>query len=248
MKVRRQLAARYLSGSGIEIGALHMPLPLPSGASARYVDRAPVVTQRAWFPELSLLALAPVDIVDDAATLATIADETQDFVVANHVIEHMQDPVATIRQWLRVLPPGGILYFAVPDKRHTFDRARPVTSLEHVLRDFSDGPEQSFDEHIAEVARTVAGLSAEGIPRRIAEARSSNESPHFHVWTDGAFRELLEHCRTVLGFPISIEEITPVGNEFIVVLRKTSGKAPLLSAVLPRAATNPGGSAPAASQ
>jgi hypothetical protein len=35
---REELAIRYLSGDGIEIGALHRPLWTPPGARVRYVD------------------------------------------------------------------------------------------------------------------------------------------------------------------------------------------------------------------
>ncbi len=39
---REGLARKFLSGSGIEIGALQRPLPVPRGCQVRYVDRIPV--------------------------------------------------------------------------------------------------------------------------------------------------------------------------------------------------------------
>ena len=237
VRVRRELAAQYLSGAGIEIGALHMPLPLPASAQVRYLDRAPVAEQRRWFPELSLLPVVPVDLLDDAEMLRAVNDESQDFLIANHVIEHMQDPISTLWHWLRVLRSGGIVYFAVPDKRFTFDKARPLTSLGHLLCDFSAGPAGSFDEHVTEIARLVERVPEEDIPQRVKAAHDAKESPHFHVWTAESFREVLEHCHAVLCFPFSIEEIRSVDNEFIVVLRKGMLSQPGASATSRSVAT-----------
>ena len=36
---RSVIAKRFLKGEGIEIGALHHPLKLPTNASVKYVDR-----------------------------------------------------------------------------------------------------------------------------------------------------------------------------------------------------------------
>ena len=60
-------------------------------------------------------------------SLATIPDGSQDFVIADHFIEHCQDPISALTIHFRVLKTGGILYMAVPDKRFTFDKDRPVT-------------------------------------------------------------------------------------------------------------------------
>ena len=80
---------------------------------------------------------------------------SQDFIIANHFIEHTEDPIGTIKRFLTVLRPQGILYMAVPDKRFTFDLERPLTSLEHLLRDHTEGPEWSRESHFREWAQFV---------------------------------------------------------------------------------------------
>ena len=139
--LRRQIAWRYLSGNGIEIGALHSPLIVPPNAQVLYVDRMTVADLRNIYPELAAYNLVDVDIIDDGETLSSIADNSYDFVIANHMIEHCQNPIGTIEQHLRVLKSNGILYMAVPDKRYTFDRDRHVTFLEHLLQDYTEGTE-----------------------------------------------------------------------------------------------------------
>ena len=70
--VRAKLAAEFLRGGGIEIGALHLPMVLPTGVSVRYVDRMTLPELRAHYPELEGCDLAPVDVVDDGELLSTI--------------------------------------------------------------------------------------------------------------------------------------------------------------------------------
>ena len=96
-----------------------------------------------------------VDIVDDGERLETIGDLTQDFVIANHFIEHSQNPIGAIENMLRVLKHGGILYLAVPDKRYTFDIDRPVTTIEHLLQDYEQGPQWSKRQHFEEWSRFI---------------------------------------------------------------------------------------------
>ena len=80
-------------GSGLEIGALQMPLRLPAGASVRYVDRFDVEELRSHYPELDDFELVAPDVIDDGEVLGTIPDESADFLIANHMIEHCEDPI-----------------------------------------------------------------------------------------------------------------------------------------------------------
>jgi ubiquinone/menaquinone biosynthesis C-methylase UbiE len=46
-----------------------------------------------------------------------VADQSVDVVLAQHVIEHLEDPVRACREWLRVLRPGGDLLVLTPNGR-----------------------------------------------------------------------------------------------------------------------------------
>jgi len=83
---REVIAKTYIRGDGIEIGALHYPTKVSRRARVRYVDRMSVPDLRKHYPELNLLKLVHVDIVDDGERLETIGDLTQDFVIANHLL------------------------------------------------------------------------------------------------------------------------------------------------------------------
>ena len=143
LDARREFAERFLAGEGLEIGALHLPLETPPGAHVRYVDRMSVEELRAEYAELAEWDLTPVDVIDNGELLSTIPEASQDFIVANHFLEHCEDPIRTIETHLGKLRPGGVLFYAVPDKRYTFDCRRPLTPLDHMVADHEQGPERS---------------------------------------------------------------------------------------------------------
>ena len=218
---RKHIADTYLSGDGIEVGALHSPLVVPEKARVSYVDRLSVTDLRKQYPELANSPLVEVDIIDDGEFLLSIADSSQDFVIANHMIEHCQNPLRTIENHLRVLKPKGILYMAVPDKRYTFDCDRPVTTLEHLVEEYHHGAEAAKLSHFAEWGRLVNKVPEEQIEKHVKHLVEIDYSIHFHVWTQVEFIELLLYCKQKLLPNFEIELIQRNGMEFIVILRKT---------------------------
>src|SRR5437763_692697 len=89
---RRSLVRAYIKGRGLEISALHRPLKVPSQAKVTYVDRLWVPGLQQQYPELATRQLAKVGMVDDIEKLTRFEDGSQDFVIANHVLEHCQNP------------------------------------------------------------------------------------------------------------------------------------------------------------
>jgi len=219
-RMRRKLASLYLSGDGIEIGALHSPLKVPSKAKVRYLDRMSVADLRKQYPELAGCKLVEVDIIDNGEKLPTIEDCSVDFVIANHMIEHCQEPMGTIQQFFRVLKPGGVLYMAVPDKRYTFDFDRHVTPIEHLIRDYTDGPGWSKIMHFEEWCKFVQRVSEKELSSSVSSLVSIDYSIHFHVWTKDDFIKMLAYCEETLKFPFKTEIVQDNYNEFIVILRK----------------------------
>ncbi|RAU21581.1 SAM-dependent methyltransferase [Paramagnetospirillum kuznetsovii] len=89
----------YFRGEGIDIGAGGDPLFL-------YSEQFPLIRKlRVW------------DQGDgDAQTLTGLADESFDFVHSSHCLEHLVDPAEGLRNWFRVLKPGGHMVLLLPDE------------------------------------------------------------------------------------------------------------------------------------
>jgi len=218
---RRFFADRYLQGNGIEVGALNHPLEVPVSTHVKYVDRMSVPDLRKHYPELADVNLVPVDIIDNGEVLGTVDDESQDFLIANHFIEHCQNPIQTIENLLRVIKKDGILYLAVPEKRICFDRDRPVTSIEHLLQDYQQGPEWSRQNHYQEWVELVEKEKDESKAEwMVQELMRRDFSIHFHVWTAPDFVDFLITLKQQLGFPFTLEKIFDNANELISIIRK----------------------------
>ena len=219
----RELVARlYLSGDGLEIGGLNAPLRLPSGAQARYVDRLSTAELRETYPEGPGFHLVEVDIVDDGERLASIPEGSQDFIVANHFLEHCEDPIRTIQTLASRVVPGGVLYMAVPDADFTFDAKRPSTPFAHILADHSAGPEQSRVSHYEEWVTLVEGYADEAAVERRRTLMDMDYSIHFHVWRMHDLLDFFARAIDETGVPLSFELAMRNGAEVICVIRSVS--------------------------
>jgi SAM-dependent methyltransferase len=219
----------YISGSGIEVGALHAPLDL-SGLPVerlRYVDRVSVEELRRRYPELDNVALSAVDIVDDGERLGSFADESLDFIIGNHFIEHTRNPIGTILSWISKLKPGGVVFMAIPEMAHTFDRDRPLTSLQHLIEDShleSDERTARDRDHFFEWSTFVEKIAQAELTARVEFLMGIDYSIHFHTFTLQSMLALLDHMRHDMRMPFHVKACADVvagSNEFIVVLGRS---------------------------
>ncbi len=219
---RESIAGMYIKGHGVEIGALHTPLRIPKSAKVRYIDRKTALDLRKQYPEINSKELFNVDIIDDGEHLSKIKDSTQDFVIANHFLEHCQNPIGAIGNMLRVLKNGGVLYLSIPDKRYSFDADRPQTSIDHILRDYQEGPEWSKEQHFDEWTRYIANIKDGGeADRYMVHLMNMDYSIHYHAWTQTEIIELVATLKKKFSFGFEVELIFKNIGEVIMILKKT---------------------------
>ncbi len=229
--IREFIGKKYLKGSGIEIGALDKPMRVPKSVNVQYVDRMGLKDLLKQYPEMASKNLVQTDIIDDGEELRTIEDGTQDFVIANHFLEHCQDPIKAVINAFRVLKPGGILFVAIPDKRFTFDIARESTEFEHLLKDFRDGPEWSRKGHFEEWVRLVGNVRDPDIAaRQVEELAKADYSIHYHVWTQLDILDFTINLKKKVGLDLEIELIMKNGDEIVLILSKPRVNANLQDA------------------
>jgi len=219
---REDLARRWLTGRGIEVGALHKPLPVPTDVRVCYVDRMSTAELYAQYPELTGMPLVPVDRIDNGERLETFVDDSQSFIIGNHLLEHCEDPIGMVSAWMRVLKPGGIAYLAVPDKRFTFDSRRLPTDWFHLLADRRDGGIASRTAHYREWAEAVEGLTGEAAAIRAQSLVAARYSIHFHVWTTATLVAFFERCSHELELGFALRDRVRNGVETLVILQKHS--------------------------
>ncbi|KAL3121104.1 hypothetical protein niasHT_005364 [Heterodera trifolii] len=182
------LAHKLLDGLwGIEIGA---SVQKPFGLRALNVDYsdAPNAFYQQHQTEIEVHILAPGDNLP-------FTNNSVDFVVSAHVLEHFWDPIKTIKEWLRVVKPGGFVYMDVPHKERTMENNLPRTPLTELL-----------ERH-------------EGKRKPTNPAEELKPERHKSVWITS---DLLELCRHFNWNVVEWRDVDDkVGNGFTIVIKKT---------------------------
>jgi SAM-dependent methyltransferase len=142
-------AARVTGKDGLEIGG-------PSGVfrPGGVLPVYPLIRNldNCNFAQTTIWESAPGrQLITDATDLAAVSNAHYDFVLASHVLEHIANPIAALREWGRVLKPGGLLVVIVPDRTTMFDHRRPVTTIDHLIEDFNHEMTEDDVTHLDEV-------------------------------------------------------------------------------------------------
>lgn len=186
-------AHEWLDGLiGIEIGgSSHNPYNILGTKNVSYTrsDNTPFAND-----ERRLIgSRMPVDYVAYMHRLP-IVDNSVDFVLNSHVIEHAPDPIQTLKEWHRVVKPGGLIYCVVPHRDRTFDNTRDVSTLDEL-----------WERHQTRLP---------GDPL--------NPENHYSVWRTKDFIDLVKSMGMIVADFLDVDD--KVGNGFTVVIYKPTQK------------------------
>ena len=220
---RAAIAATFLKGRGVEIGAFTHPNDLPPDRQIAFYDRYPADKLREVYDRDCGRPLMEPDYIGDAATLDGLPDATFDFAIANHVIEHLQDPILFLKSIAAKLAPGGRAMIAAPDKRYCMDQPRSLTPFEHLVEDHEKGPALGQRAHYLRYFMEAGGMSE-------AEAETSTDATdmedirfHYHVWDADTFVDFVEATIVRYGLPLVRIHTRATEADIIVVLEKAGG-------------------------
>jgi SAM-dependent methyltransferase len=211
---------------GTEIGPGSSPVP--------GVDPAPI-----YVDCFKTFAAAPcrADYYGHACALP-FHDHSLDYILASHVLEHVANPVCALAEWYRVVRPGGHIYLVVPDRRATWEHARELTPVDHMIDDFIRGTTAvdatHIDEFIFQADWSIFSpeTPAEDVPAKQAElARTMRWAVehgeeiniHFHTFESSNLRELLERLSRGASRRAVPESHEPLGRRGFNSLSKGPG-------------------------
>lgn len=222
-----ELAHKYLDGlNGIEIGgSTQNPFGLDKTGAYANVDFE--VTQGGKWQD-SDFQPKQVNIVASGDNLP-FKDETLDYVISSHVIEHFFDPVKAIKEWLRVVKKGGYIFIIVPHKDRTFDRNRKIKPLKELIdrhigklkiTDYAYLNKEEFnkikDNENSYIEYCV--LIKEEKPKKGYTRYKEDNHTHWNVWRTEDFLEMCKHFKfNVVEYQ---DKDDKVGNGFTVVIKK----------------------------
>jgi SAM-dependent methyltransferase len=231
---QRMSVARQLQGQGVEFGPGCYPLPLgPFVESIRYVDVFDRESFAANFPEVgaSVAGFPEIDIridFDKELFVERIGKGTCDFVVANHVLEHLVNPIRFLEQVHDLLAEDGLLYLAQPDKRKMFDCQRRRTPLRDVVDRYRANESYVSDERIAEYVQQVERPSEPFGPTSpdyaTTVAMHRRRSLHVNVWLLDDVIEILTYLSREMQIHFELHDGILLDDEFVLLLRKTEDR------------------------
>lgn len=147
----------------------------------------------------------------ETTALKTLPSGSYDFVLSSHMLEHTANPILALQEWKRLLVNDGTLVLLLPDKHHTFDHRRPVTTLAHMIADFQAAMTEDDLTHLPEIlALHDLERDPDAGDMEAFRARSlrnaENRCLHHHVFDARLAAELVEYA----GLKVrAVEEISP---------------------------------------
>ena len=223
-----------LSGKGLEIGAFEHPAELPNSCEVKYFDRISTDDARTLFPEVDYASLNPIDYNGDLDRdgLTQFQSDSFDFVIINHVLEHVLNPIHAIRECFRILKNNGSLVISIPDKRFTFDRDRKLTDWGELFDRFQNKVRDPRIEDYEEIFQLHPNLKGKEISKKekisfLNECKERRE--HLNVWDSKSFKTFLMRTLEFLEIEVDFEkEVTGDEShfEYLVHLKKINWSNP----------------------
>jgi SAM-dependent methyltransferase len=239
-------------GKGLEVGPLFDPVVRRHDGDVVYVDvhAGPELKQYyAEHPGVPLDDIIDPDFVligpDGPRPLPVAVSPAApfDWAVASHVIEHVPDIIGWLDEMAEVLEDGGRLVLAVPDRRFSFDAARPPTTvgemlLAHRSGDRTPSVRAVYDHHSSVVSIVAVDAWKGEVPlpearihdldfvlAQVDRAVKDGEYVDCHVWlfTPASFVQQLAELGRLDLTSFAVERVVPTAEnelEFYVRLRR----------------------------
>ncbi len=91
------------------------------------------------------------NFIRESTDLQRIKSSSYDFILASHTLEHTSNPIKALKEWIRVVKPGGSLIVILPHYTHTFDHRRQPTPVSHMLEDYERDIGEKDETHLNEI-------------------------------------------------------------------------------------------------
>ena len=207
----RELMLSGLSGAGLEFGAGANPMPVPLECRVRYADVFTIDELRALSYEgQTQTDLVVPDLIASFEQLEGVPARSLDFIVTSHVIEHTSDPIGALIRGAATVRSGGCIALAVPDMARTFDKARPVTPLDHIVADF-EAPSRERDKENFREFYSLAFPQPADVFEQVWRKNWDDRFPiHYHCWTYESFGRMIDWIQQHHGTFKSVWSYHPV--------------------------------------
>ena len=201
----KPLNCLFIQKKGLEVGG---PSGIFSGTSylpiydlASSIDGCNFGTQTIWEGEIkegpfysySKEKKCGYQFICEATNLNQINNETYDFIISSHCLEHIANPLKALKEWLRVLTIDGTLLLVLPDKRYTFDKNRPITTFEHIIQDYDINILENDRTHFSEIGQLHewnTPADKQSFLNNLASEKNEARALHHHIFDEPLIRKI----------------------------------------------------------
>lgn len=158
--------------------------------------------------------------IREATDLHGIESNKYDFLLSCHNLEHVANPFKAVKEWKRVLKPGGLLVLVLPNKEYTFDINRSYTPIEHLVMDYEQNVDEKDTTHFEEIVSSwepgvyKAFSSREELEKQLKDNHTTR-FVHHHVFNFETIRAKLEY----FDFKILHEQEVTLQNLTVIAQR-----------------------------
>jgi len=131
----------------------------------------------------------------EGSDLKDIPTDHYEFLLSSHNLEHLANPIKGLKEWQRVVRPGGHLVIVLPHYARTFDHRRMPTTVQHMEDDYEHNMGEDDLSHVEE----VFAAHYQNDPSRPAEelrallmSNPSHRMMHHHAFDETNSKALLE--------------------------------------------------------
>jgi SAM-dependent methyltransferase len=175
--------------------------PLPIYKAVASLDNCDISQKTVWATHSASYTFrsdkpAGKTIICDGSDLSGLAEDSYDFILSSHNLEHIANPVKALREWQRITKPGGGVILVLPNYTKTFDHRREPTTVSHMLADFNHNAQEDDLSHLTEILQLhdlgmdlPAGTAEEFRQRSLDNL--TNRCLHHHVFNETNSKELL---------------------------------------------------------
>lgn len=227
------LKSKFINQNGLEIGGPSFAFTekgfLPLYSVVGNLDGCNFSNQTVWEGEIKsglnykYGVRTGTQFILDGGSLMEIADNSYDFVLSCHSLEHMANPIKALAEWKRIIKDNSYVLLILPHKDNTFDRNRPITHMDHLINDLENNTLENDATHFQEVL-SLHDLSLdtgikdmEALRLRTSE-NYDNRCVHHHVFNTPMVAQMVDYA----GFKIcEIQHFNPF--HIIFLLKKPNG-------------------------
>ncbi len=152
--------------------------------------------------------------------MSIIPNESYDFILSCHQIEHVANPLKAIKEFRRILKKTGYLILILPNSKFDFDHNRKITTFSHLLDDFNFNISENDLTHLDESLKLTDftnNFTEFNRFKELAEDNFNNRILHHHIFN---YKLIQEVCKFTDFTLLQFDEIKTKFPSLVFLCKK----------------------------